>query len=108
MLTLALYCDTRTTNLFRKHVGAEILQWELELLCLAAKEDLDNDGRIQRDRHIGRRHHGQVRLTKGNEVRWSGTKWQLQARHHSGQRGVDRGRSREVVEGELMEMRREM
>jgi hypothetical protein len=48
---------------------AEVLQRQLVLLGLAAKQDLDHDGRVQRDGHVGGRHSGQVRLTtRSNEV----------------------------------------
>jgi hypothetical protein len=48
---------------------AEVLQRQLVLLRLAAKQDLDHDGRVQRDGHVGGRHGEQVRLTTcSNEV----------------------------------------
>jgi hypothetical protein len=47
-------------------MGAEVLQRQLEFLRLAAKQNLDHDGRVQRHGHVGGRHGGQVRLTTGS------------------------------------------
>jgi hypothetical protein len=62
MLTLGRGCGLGVTNLLWEHMGAEVLQRQLELLGLAAEQDLDHDGRVQSHGHVGGRHGGQVRL----------------------------------------------
>jgi hypothetical protein len=51
------------TDLVRKHMSPKVLQRQLELLRLAAKQDLDDDGRVQRHGDVvSRRHDGRARL----------------------------------------------
>lgn len=61
-LTLARGCDLGATNLFWEHMGAEVLQRQLELLGLATEQNLDHDGCVQSHGHVGCRHGGRVRL----------------------------------------------
>lgn len=48
----------RGRYLVREDVGAQVLEGQLELLRLAAEDDLDDNGRVERDGHHGR-HDGQ-------------------------------------------------
>jgi hypothetical protein len=57
------------TNLVGQHVSSEILQRQLELLRLAAEQDLHHDGRVQSHGDvISRRHDGRVRLAMSGKV----------------------------------------
>lgn len=49
------------THLLWQDICPKIFQRQLEFPRLAAEEDLDNDGRIQRNGDVGGSHGGQVR-----------------------------------------------
>ena len=55
-------CFWREPHLFGEHLRSEVLERQLELLALAAEQDLDHNGRVQRHRHVGG-HGGRMRLT---------------------------------------------